>query len=224
MINRLKGWGLVIAGLLGCSAANADDWAQFQKYEESNKELESGDTKPVAVFMGNSLTEGWMATHPEFFSSNNFVGRGISGQTTYQMLLRFRDDVINLHPEKVVILGGTNDIAENNHIYNEDRTLGNIISMVELAQANGIQPVLSSLLPATRFFWREDMTDIDGKIQSLNKRIKAYADEKGIPYVDYYTVMVNDKGGLTEEYTIDGCHPTPQGYDVMESVVLPFLK
>lgn len=203
----------------------ADDWAKFSRFEAKNDSLKAIDGwQPKAVFMGNSITEGWIKQHPEFFSNNNFIGRGISGQTSYQMLLRFRDDVINLHPEIAVINAGTNDVAENNHIYNEDRTLGNIISMAELANANGIKVVLTSVLPAERFGWRKEIEGANDKIKSLNNRIKAYAEANNYPYVDYYAMMNIDDKALNPEYTRDGVHPTSPGYDVMESIILPVIQ
>ena len=201
----------------------AEDWAQFSTYSKQNQDVINHE-KPKAVFMGNSITEGWAKFHPEFFAQNNFVGRGISGQTTYQMLLRFRDDVINLHPDFVVINGGTNDIAENNHSYNEDRTFGNIVSMTELAQANGIKVILTSLLPASGFYWRKTITDVPSKIQSLNNRIREYAQENNIPFINYYELMTRDNKSLNPDFTKDGVHPNLKGYAVMESLILPPLQ
>ena len=172
------------------------------------------------MLIGSSIVEGWMELHPEFFAGHDFLSRGISGQTTYQMLLRFRDDVVNLRPDIVVIYGGTNDIAENNHHYSEDRTLGNLISMTELARAAGIEVVLSSVLPAGSFYWTDDVTDVPAKIISLNERIKDYAARAGIPYVDYYTGLTDDVGAMKAEYSEDGVHPNGAGYDVMEQCLL----
>ena len=204
-------------------AKAGDDWAQFDVYSKKNAQLEE-TIRPKAVFMGNSITEGWAKFHPEFFSSNNFIGRGISGQTTYQMLLRFRDDVINIQPEYVVILGGTNDIAENNHNYNEDRTFGNIVSMAELAEANGIKVILTSVLPAKSFPWRKAITDAPEKIKSLNERIEDYARQKNIAFVDYYPVMTLDGISLNPAYSEDGVHPNLKGYSQMEKLVVEALK
>ncbi len=218
----------VIAALLLVAAVPVtagDDWANFRRYEQADIEAAKlpADQRRV-VFMGNSITENWNHAHPDFFTSHGFVPRGISGQTSYQFLLRFRDDVINIHPEIVVINAGTNDVAENNHVFSEDRTFGNIVSMVELAKANGIRPVLSTVLPSNRFPWRQEITDGSRKIISLNKRIKKYADENGIPFVDYYSPMVLDESGaLNPAYSDDGVHPTPAGYDLMEKIVLEVL-
>ncbi|MDE5941514.1 MAG: SGNH/GDSL hydrolase family protein [Muribaculaceae bacterium] len=219
--------------LLGAAAAVAlsalahgDDWANFRRYEKANAEvIDQPLEKRAVVFLGNSITENWARIHPEFFTSHGFVPRGISGQTSYQFLLRFRDDVISLHPSVVVINAGTNDVAENNHTYNEDRTFGNIVSMVELAQANGIKPVLSTVLPALVFGWRPEISDAPQKIKSLNKRLRAYAAAREIPFVDYYTPMaLKETGALNPSMTDDGVHPTAMGYDVMEVAVLEVLS
>lgn len=204
---------------------HGEDWGQFGRYAESNKEVVA---LPAAsrkvVFIGNSITDHWASIHPDFFKNNGFVGRGISGQTSYQMLVRFREDVIGLHPAAVVINAGTNDVAENNHKYDEDRTFGNIVSMVELAKAAGIQPVMTSVLPALSFPWRSEIKDAPKKIKSLNKRLKHYANTKGIAFIDYYTPMALDTlGALNPEYTDDGVHPVAVGYDVMERLALDVL-
>lgn len=209
---------------LSMSAAG-DDWANFRRYEQDNavaSQLPAEQRR--VVFLGNSITQNWASIHPEFFKKHGFVPRGISGQTSYQFLVRFRDDVINLKPEIVVINAGTNDVAENNHEYNEDRTFGNIVSMVELAKANGIRPVLSTVLPAMAFGWRPSIKEAPQKIKSLNKRLRQYASANGLTFVDYYTPMALDEiGALNPIYTEDGVHPTAPGYDVMESVVLKAL-
>lgn len=211
---------------LSCNVCFAgDDWANFRRFAAKNDSLKAlQGWQPKAVFMGNSITEGWINKHPDFFKNNNFVGRGISGQTSYQMLLRFRDDVINLHPEIAVINAGTNDVAENNHIYNEDRTFGNIVSMAELANANGIKVILTSVLPAEKFGWNKSITGSNDKIKSLNKRIRKYAEDHNYPYVDYYSVLNIDDKALNPAYSKDGVHPTAEGYDVMESVILPVIR
>ena len=208
-------------------AQKSKDFAGLARFAEKNAAL-----APVAkgekrvVFLGNSITEGWMKHHKAFFEENkNYVNRGISGQTSEQFLLRFRSDVINLRPYKVIINVGTNDIAENTRPYNEDYTFGNIVSMVELARANKIKVVLSSVLPAAGFSWRKDMKDAPVKIEALNARIKAYAQKEKLPYIDYYTPMVyGDKRELNPAYTYDGVHPTAAGYEVMEKLVQEVLK
>ena len=206
--------------------AQAQDWANFKRYEQADSALNATrNNGRRVVFMGNSITELWYKMRPEFFNDNEFVGRGISGQTSYQMLLRFRDDVINLRPAAVVINCGTNDVAINNHPYVEDRTFGNIVSMAELARANGIVPILSSVLPAAGFGWRKEVTDAPDKIASLNARIKEYADANCMLYIDYYTPLVyGENRALNPKYTKDGVHPIPAGYEVMEATVLPIVR
>lgn len=203
--------------------ANAQDFGNLNHYAQKNKELvQAGKNKKEkrVVFMGNSITEGWVNQRPDFFQKNHYVGRGISGQTSYQFLLRFREDVVKLSPDVVIINAGTNDIAENTGVYNEDYTFGNIISMVEIAQANKIKVILTSTLPAALFGWKPKIKDAAVKIASLNNRIREYAKENRIPYVDYYEKMVyGDNKALNPVYTKDGVHPTVEGYVIMEQLV-----
>lgn len=223
MKKRLTLIAILMAALTQFALAG-DDWGNFARYESMNDSLRTAGVRPKAVFMGNSITEGWVSQHPDFFILNNFEGRGISGQTSYQNLLRFRDDVIALNPEIVVINCGTNDIAENNHPYNEERSLGNIISMVELARAAGIRPVLTSVLPSSLYYWHPEIDNVTEKVRSLNARIAAYAAENKLPYVDYYPGLVNEDGGLKAEYSEDGVHPNGAGYDVMEACIMEIIK
>ncbi len=216
---------LLSAAGIATAQNNAPEWANFNRYAEQNAQLKAdGTSAGKVVFMGNSITEAWVARHPEFFQENGYIGRGISGQTSFQFLLRFREDVIALAPRIVVINAGTNDIAENSGPYREDYTFGNIVSMTELAQANGIKVVLTSVLPSNRFSWSPKVTDIPQKIQSLNRRLKAYADAHGIPFVDYYPHMVSPAGqAQNPDYTPDGVHPNLEGYKVMEALVKPVI-
>jgi lysophospholipase L1-like esterase len=203
---------------------NSSDWANFEKYASDN--LRVGLPKPGekrVVFMGNSITEGWKLEDPGFFSSNSYVNRGISGQTTPQMLLRFRADVIDLKPRLVVILAGINDIAENNGPISLEQTMANIKSMAELAKANHIKVILCSVLPANRFPWRPQILPAE-KVIALNKLIRQYCSDKKIPYADYFTGMVDSKNGLDEKYTNDAVHPTLAGYKKMEEILKPVLK
>ena len=201
-------------------SATNKDWAQFYRYEGKNDSL---PYQPKVVFMGNSISDCWPDAHPEFFTSNLFLGRGISGQVSSQMLVRFQEDVINLHPKVVVILCGTNDIAENNGPITHEHILQNIKSMCELARFHRIQPIVCSALPANRFKWRPDLQPAQDIIK-LNEMIKAFAKENKIPYVDYYSALVDDQGGLPAKYSKDGVHPNPDGYTVMEEVLMPILK
>lgn len=201
-------------------SAQQKDWAQFYRYEGKNDSL---TTRPDVVFMGNSITDCWVDTVPAFFTENNFVGRGISGQVSSQMLVRFQEDVINLHPKVVVICCGTNDIAQNNGPISLEHILHNIKSMCQLARANKIKPVVCSTLPAKGFKWRPEMKPANDILQ-LNEMIKAYAKENKIPYVDYHSALKDEENGLPKKYSKDGVHPNAQGYAVMESVILPILK
>ena len=196
------------------------DWAQFDRYAEANRNVASA---PKAIFMGNSITEGWAKKRPDFFATHDFVGRGISGQTSSHMLVRFQADVIALKPKYVVILAGTNDIAQNNGTISQEHIMENIRSMCELAMAHRIKPVLCSVLPAARFSWNPTLQPAED-IKALNVAIKAYAARKRIPYVDFYSALVDDQGGLPAEYAADGVHPTAEGYAVMENILLNTLK
>lgn len=183
------------------------------KYAEANTVY----TKQV-VFLGNSITEGWPKASPAFFVDNNFIGRGISGQTSPQLLLRFRQDVINLSPVAVVINIGINDIAQNTGEYVAEFTMSCIQSMAELAEYNGIKVILSSVLPGGGFPWRTEIKDVPQKIDALNAMIKAYAESKGYPYIDYNTSMRDAEGAMKTELAYDGIHPTKEGYLIMEKL------
>ncbi len=216
----------IIALSMTSAWAEYPAWLHLGKYAAANKELQStpnnGDR---VVFMGNSITECWKLRHPQFFEENpNYICRGISGETTCQFLNRFREDVINNKPAVVVINGGTNDIAENTGTYNADFTFGNIASMAELARANGIKVILTSILPVEYYSWNYSITDAPDKIKSMNARIKQYAKDNGFTYVDYYTPMVVDNGAINPAYSEDGVHPIPAGYEVMESIIVPVIK
>lgn len=201
-------------------------FANFQRYEQDNKKLGlPTKAEKRVVFLGNSITEGWANKDPEFFKKHGYIGRGIGGQTSYQFLLRFREDVIKLQPKVVVINYGTNDIAENTGPYNEELTYGNVISMVELARFNKIKVILTSCLPARNFGWRPSVTDGMQKIRSLNARVKAYAKANHIPYVDYFSAMLaNDGNGMKAEYTPETVHPNLAGYAVMEKLIVPVIE
>lgn len=195
------------------------DWAKFFRYEASNKQETA---PPKVVFMGNSITEGWVRDHPVFFKDHDFIGRGISGQTSAEMLVRFQSDVILLKPKTVVINAGTNDIAQNNGTITLEHILQNIISMCELAKMNHIRPVLSSVLPANHFWWNEALKPAQD-IVTLNGMIRDYAVKNRITYVDYYSSLVDKNGGLNPKYSGDGVHPNLTGYGVMETIILKTL-
>ena len=199
--------------------AQNTDWANFDKYKEDNLKLglPTQDENRV-VFMGNSITQGWGEENPEFFEGKSYINRGISGQTTPQMLVRFRPDVVNLKPKVVVILAGTNDIAGNTGPSTLEMIEDNIASMVEIAKANNIKVVLCSVLPAYDYPWKPGLNPAK-KIVDLNKWIKDYAEKNEIIYVDYFTPMADQRNGLKKEYSEDGVHPNLAGYKVMEPLV-----
>ena len=195
------------------------DWANLNRYKNANAKLIlTNSNKNRIVFMGNSITEEWKQFQPEFFSDNKYINRGISGQTTPQMLIRFRPDVIDLKPTAVVILAGINDIAENTGPSTVKMIAGNIISMAELAESNGIKVIISSILPASGFSW-SPIHDPPPKILAINTIIKNYAEKNGMTYLDYYSSMVDDHQGLKKEYGLDEVHPSKKGYQVMSMLV-----
>ena len=202
------------------------DWAHLKKFEKENEELKKISDPNRVVFMGNSITEGWSHFDKDFFINNPFVNRGISGQTTPQMLIRFRPDVVNLKPKSVVILAGINDIAGNTGPITIENTAENIISMAEIAKANNIKVYICSTLPAIDFPWSPGLEPAP-KVIKLNKILKEYCENNNIKYVDYFSAMVDDIGGLkVPEFTTanDLVHPNLAGYKVMEKLVLAALK
>lgn len=206
---------LLALSLSVTSLVQAQDWANLSKYSMANQEL---DGTSRVVFMGNSITEGWSQINPDFFKGKPYINRGIGGQTTPQMLVRFRADVIDLNPKVVVILAGTNDIAGNTGPITLSAIAGNIMSMAELAQANGIKVILASVLPAFDYAWKPGL-EPNIKIPKLNKMIKDYADKKGMIYLDYFTPMVDERNGMKKAYSEDGVHPNLLGYQVMGPLV-----
>ncbi|SHK06385.1 SGNH/GDSL hydrolase family protein [Epilithonimonas mollis] len=214
---------LTFASIILSPMLSSQDFANYGRYEKQNQEVLSKNIAPNSVFMGDSITEGWFSTDPGFFTENNFVGRGISGQVTSQMLLRLREDVIKLKPKRVIILAGTNDIAENQGPISLDKVFGNIVSMADLAKANNIKVILCSVLPAYDFPWRKDLQPAD-KVIALNKMIKDYAVKNKITYVDYHSALKDDKNGLPKEIAEDGIHPNKLGYEKMEAILMKSLK
>ena len=197
----------------------AQDWPYLNKYKIANALLENTfSEKDRIVFMGDSITEFWTTLCPEFFAEKQYINRGISGQTTPQMLVRFRADVINLKPKLVVLLAGANDIAENTGHSSLEMITNNIFSMAELAEAHDIKVILCSVLPALFFPWNTKIHPVE-KILNLNKMIQKYATEKEHFYLDYYSAMVDKNKGLTEDYSDDGMHPNKTGYLVMNTIV-----
>lgn len=192
------------------------DWPNLARYRDENAKLglPSANENRV-VFMGNSITEGWQYTCPEFFAGRPYYDRGISGQTTPQMLVRFRPDVIDLKPKVVVILAGINDIAGNTGPATLEMIEANIASMTELAKFHEIKVVLCSVLPAYDFPWNPGVFPSE-KIIALNEWIKKYSADNGLTYLDYYSPMADERKGLKKEYSEDGVHPNKAGYKVME--------
>ncbi|WP_313783224.1 SGNH/GDSL hydrolase family protein [Flagellimonas profundi] len=210
---------LSFLGLSSASKINAQDWPNLEKYNNANAELPApANGENRVVFMGNSITEMWIGTHPEFFAENPYVNRGIGGQTTPQMLLRFRQDVINLNPEVVVILAGTNDIAGNTGPMTLEQIHDNMLSMVELAKSNDIKPIVCSVLPAYDYPWRPGL-EPNIKIPKLNNMLKDMTEDQGVMYLDYFSEMADDRNGLPSELTTDEVHVTKAGYEIMEKMV-----
>ena len=211
---------ILISMKSNCQVAQTEtDWANFKRYANENQEL-----KPTAkgenriVFIGNSITELWKVIDSSFFMNKSYINRGIGGQVTSQILIRFRPDVIALKPAVVVILAGINDIAENKGPISLEYIYGNIISMVELARANKIKVVISSILPANHFPWRPEIKPAE-KIIELNSMLRVYCKENNIVYLDYYSKMQDEEKGLDKKLTVDGVHPNLAAYQIMEPLL-----
>jgi lysophospholipase L1-like esterase len=215
---------LVLSAVFHAAAQTQDDrlrndWAFLARYREENTRL--GPPKPGeqrVVFYGNSITESWAKFFPTQFPGKPYIGRGISGQTTPQLLIRLRQDVVELKPAAVVILAGTNDIAGNTGPSTLEMIEGNIVSMVEIAKANGIAVVLSSVLPVYDYPWKRGLEPAR-KIVTLNAWLKNYAATHDVVYVDYHSSMVDEREGLPARFSSDGVHPNEAGYLVMAPLV-----
>jgi len=215
---------LILFVMLFNKISYAQDWANLKRFQQENSELLLPKANEHRViFMGNSITEGWLSIRPEFFKNKPYVNRGISGQTTPQMLLRFRQDVINLKPSTVVLLAGINDIAENTGPSTIEMIANNIISMAELAKANQIKVIICSVLPANNFPWRKGIKPAE-KVRKLNVILQLYSYKNKLAYVDYYSAMVNDSHGLKKELGEDGIHPNKNGYLIMEPILEKAIK
>lgn len=210
---------LGIAAAADAQAPSPTDWANLQRYRMANAELSrTGAADGRVVFMGNSITESWAPLFPTLFPGKPYVGRGISGQTTPQMLVRFRQDVVALAPAVVVILGGTNDIAGNTGPSTLEMIEDNLASMTEIAQANGIRVVLCSVLPVYDYPWAPGLAPAP-KIVALNAWIRAYAARVGAVYADMHSAVADDRQGFRAELARDGVHPNDEGYRVMSPIV-----
>ena len=202
----------------------SQDWFGFNRYRADNERIiESGDY-PEVVFMGNSITDNWAYFHPDFFSSHNYCGRGISGQTSAQMLVRFTADVIDLQPKAVVIMAGTNDVAHNDYWVDPDGVVANIVAMCDLAIANGIVPIISSIPPCSEFPWRMEIKNPGQTIVEINHVLKTYAEANGLIYVDYHSALADENLGLPKTLSDDGCHPNPDTYFTMEDMVMEAIQ
>jgi len=193
------------------------DWAGLGRYATANQQLPAPTPgRPRVVLMGNSITDAWPKADSAFFANKTYqyIGRGIGGQVSSQMLVRFWPDVIALKPAAVAILAGINDIAQNQGPYDPEATLHNIQAMAELAQAHGIRVVLCSVLPAYDFPWRPGLQPAP-KVLALNQQLKAYATQHHLVYLDYHAAMADDRQGLPTALSKDGVHPTPAGYHIM---------
>ena len=208
-----------IADAIGQDNYDPNDWANLNYYQSANATLPPAKEKENrVVFMGNSITESWAKNDPSFFTSGPYVNRGISGQTTPQMLIRFRQDVIDLQPKVAVLLAGTNDIAENRGPTTLEAIYENIVSMAELAKVHHIHLVLCSVLPVFDYPWRPGLQPAD-KIYKLNQMLESYCKKEDIIYVDFHTPMADERKGLKKIYGEDGVHPNLEGYRFMEPLV-----
>ena len=215
MLKRIPYSLIILIAVLTSSPLQAQDWAQLNTYKNANEQLLKMENKgDRIVFMGNSITVGWLDHYPEFFENTSYINRGISGQTTPQMLIRFRQDVVDLNPAAVVILAGTNDIAGNTGPATTEMIMANIKGMSEIAASNGIKVILASVLPAFDYPWRPGC-EPNIRIPALNSLIKQYAVSEGFIYLDYFIAMKNDQNGMIESLAYDGVHPNKEGYKVM---------
>jgi lysophospholipase L1-like esterase len=200
---------------LAAAQAKLMDWAQLNRFKAGDAAMAApaaGEQR--VVFFGDSITEGWGRPGNSFFPGKPYVNRGISGQTSAQMVVRFHQDVVDLHPAVVVILAGTNDVAENTGPMTEEMTLDDFRAMAEMAQANGVKVVICAIPPAADFSWRPGLGPA-AKIRSLNARLEAWCKAEGIVWVDYYTPLADADGGMKPGLSLDGVHPTAAGYAIM---------
>ena len=196
----------------------ANDWPNLARYRDANRNLPPASaSEPRVVFMGDSITELWDRDSGKFFASKGYIGRGIGGQTTPQMLVRFQQDVVALKPKVVVINAGTNDIAGNTGPSSLEMIEDNLKSMAQIAAANGIQVVLASVTPAYDYPWKRGLEPAE-KIVALNSWMKDYCARTGCVYADYFTPMSDENHGMKEGLSRDGIHPTPAGYAIMAPI------
>jgi lysophospholipase L1-like esterase len=202
-------------GRVAMMEARLADWPQLARYRASNAALApAAKSEDRVIFYGASITEFWGKNGTSFFPGKPFVNRGISGQTTAQMVVRFRQDVIDLHPKAVVILAGTNDVAGNTGPMTPEMTEDNWRSMADLAKENGIRAIFASITPSTDFWWHKGLKPAE-KIRALNAWLKGYCESHGLTYLDYYSALADEEGGMKKEFTVDGVHASAKGYAVM---------
>lgn len=215
------GWAAVFRNEAEPWSATDADWPRFGFYEQQNAQVAG---RPKMVLFGDSITNNWARLDPDWLAEHNFVGRGIGGQTTMQLLSRVRPDVIELDPEYMALLIGINDIARNNGYISVQNTFKNIVSIVELVQVHGIKPIMCTLCPAGEIGWRKRIGDPRPQIEQLNTLIKEYAAEHGIPVADYNAALRAPDGSMDARYAGDPVHPNPAGHKVMEKVLLDVLE
>lgn len=196
------------------------DWANLARYQPENAALPAPSPgKQRVVFLGDSITDFWGRSPDKgtFFPGQPFVNRGISGQTTPQMLVRFQQDVVHLHPAAVVILAGTNDIAGNTGASTPEMIEDNLASMTEIAEANGIKVILASILPAARYPWKPEVQPV-AEIRELNRWMRTFCTSHHAVYLDFYSSMADKEGAMLPGYASDGVHPLAKGYAVMSTL------
>ncbi len=201
---------------------NYFDWGELRRYQKSNLKVIKMKNSALVVFMGDSITENWGYAKDSIFQNPNYINRGISGQNTAQMVLRFNQDVIALNPKTVVILGGTNDIAGTHGDYTNLQIQENIDKMCQMARAKNINIILAKILPAAHYNWKPKVKPVP-RINEINAWIENYAKANNYPLIDYYSPMVDNQNGLKPEYAIDGVHPNENGYEIMKKVALEVL-
>jgi len=196
------------------------DWPNLAKYKSENELLHKlkNDGNRI-VLIGDSITEGWSLMDPDFFNNNNLINRGISGQTSPQMLIRFKQDAVHLKPKLIIINAGTNDIAANTGPATPEMIIDNITSMAEIGLKSSINIALSTILPVDRYDWNETIKDAPEMISKVNSSLKKYSEDNNLTFIDYYSSLVNKNKGMDSSYANDGVHPTKEGYDVMAIVL-----
>lgn len=226
----MKQFSMTAVLLLTClfMAAQEKQWADFDRYRNANAEVLSaqkkGAKRPLAVLMGDSITDAWFRQDAGFFQSGNLVGRGISGQCSSQMLVRFQRDVVELRPKYVAILAGINDIARNAGFSDVENTFRNIVSMCQIARSNKIKVVLCTVPPAAQIGWRKQLGDISGEVKRLNDSLREYARASRFKLVDYAKVLADAEGVTRADYSKDQIHPNLDGYKAMEAALMAVLK